>query len=105
MALSRPVIIPRESPLRALRLTTCVRLRSFRPGAPPRFSRLERDAESDARPIREAAVEQVVAVVHVVDVDLIPVIPIVAPVFRVRVYDVEPVAVVLEPGSPAGHQE
>jgi hypothetical protein len=52
-----------------------------------------------------AAVVQVVAVVHIVDVNIVVVIPVIAPGFRPRVNCADPITLVLEARISADNQE
>src|SRR5579862_3886313 len=52
-----------------------------------------------------AAVIQVVAVVHIVDVDIVVVVPVISPGFRPRVDGADPVTLILEARVSAYHQE
>jgi hypothetical protein len=65
---------------------------------------LHRDADRDPN-TWVASVVQVIAVVDIADIDLVIVVPVVAPVGRPRVNDTQPVAVVLEARIPANHDE
>ncbi len=51
------------------------------------------------------AVEQVIAVVNVGDVNVVVVVPIISPIVRPRVNHTEPIALVLEPGISAYDQK
>jgi len=65
---------------------------------------LERDVDSNSG-VRIAAVVYVVAVVHVSDINVVVVVPVVSPVFWPRVNRADPVAVVLEAGISTYDQE
>jgi hypothetical protein len=65
---------------------------------------LHRDADRDSN-IGIPAVVQVIAVVDVDDVNVVVVIPVIAPVFRPRVNGTDPIASVLEARVSAHHQE
>lgn len=51
------------------------------------------------------AVEQVVAVIDVADVDVVSVIPVVRPVLRPWIHETEPIPPVLEAGKSANNQK
>ena len=51
------------------------------------------------------AVEQVVAVIDIADVNLVGVVPVVRPGFGPWVYETEPIAAILELGIPARDTE
>jgi len=73
----------------------------------PRLHRVEPlhrdiDCHSD---VGIPAVEQVVPVVDVSDIDVVGVVPVIRPVFRPRVDHTEPIAVVLEAWESAHNQE
>jgi hypothetical protein len=67
-------------------------------------AQLERDTdgESDSR---IAPVVQVIATVHIDDIDIVVVVPVIAPVRRIWVQHRQPVTAVLETRIPADHQE
>src|SRR6185312_8058464 len=65
----------------------------------------EIDADGHTRAVRIPAVVQVVAVVVIVHVAVIRVVPVVAPVFRIRVHKREPVVVIVEAGSAVDEHE
>ncbi len=52
-----------------------------------------------------AAVVQVIAVVHVVDVDVVVVVPVISPGFRPGINRTDPVTLVLEARVSADYQE
>jgi hypothetical protein len=52
-----------------------------------------------------AAVVQVIAIVHIGDVDIVVVVPVIAPGFGPGVNCADPVTLVLEAGVSADHQE
>jgi hypothetical protein len=58
--------------------------------------RSERDADGDSGTVRISAVEQVVSVTLVIDINVVCLIPVVAPIVGVRIHHREPVAAVLE---------
>ncbi len=51
------------------------------------------------------AVEQVVAVIDVGDINVVGVVPVIRPVFRPWVHETEPIAAVLEAGISAHNKE
>jgi len=51
------------------------------------------------------AVEQVIAVIDVADIDIIGVIPVICPVFRPWINQTEPITSVLEAGKSANNKE
>jgi len=65
---------------------------------------LHRDADRNSG-LGIPAVEQVIAVVDVHDIDVIRVVPVIPPVFWPRVNETEPIAAVLEAGISAHNQE
>jgi len=67
-------------------------------------SSLEGNAYRNAH-ARIPAVEQVIAVVNVFDIDLVRVVPVGAPVSRPWINHAEPEAIVLEAWIPADHHE
>jgi len=69
------------------------------PGTP-----LHRDADRNSG-LGIPAVEQVIAVVDVHDIDVVVVVPVIPPVFRPWVNETEPIAAVLEAGISAHNQE
>ena len=74
------------------------------PEAAPGWKPLERDTDGDAG-VGIPAVVHVVAVIHIGDIDVVVVVPIVAPVFGPRVKSTDPVAVVPEAGISAYEPE
>ena len=69
-----------------------------------RVKRLHRDADRDSD-VGKPAVKQVVTVVHVGHVNIVVVVPVIAPVFRPRVNQTDPIAVILEAREAAYNQE
>ncbi len=69
-----------------------------------RFDLLYRDADGNSD-VGIPAVVQVVAVIHVGDVNVVVVVPVIAPIFRPRVNRTEPITVVLEARVSADNQE
>ena len=69
------------------------------PGTP-----LHRDADRNSD-VGVPAVEQVVAVVDVGDINVVGVVPVIRPIFRPWVNEAEPIAVVLEARISAHNQE
>jgi hypothetical protein len=69
-----------------------------------RFDLLYRDADGNSN-IGISAVVQVVAVIHIGDVNVVVVVPVIAPIFRPRVNGTEPITVVLEARVSADNQE
>jgi len=70
----------------------------------PRMEPLIRDTDRDSG-VGVPAVVHVIPVVHVCDIDIVIVVPIVSPVFGPRVNGTDPVAFVLEAGIPADNLE
>ena len=80
---------------------------SARGAASPRLHRIEllhRDVDRDSY-VGIPAVEQVITVVDVGDIDVVGVIPVIRPVFWPWVHQSEPIAAVLEAGISAHNQE
>ncbi len=69
-----------------------------------RIEPLHRDVDCNSD-VGIPAVEQVVAVVDVGDINVVCVVPIIRPVFRPRVNHTEPIAAVLEAGISAYNEE
>ena len=69
-----------------------------------RVEHLHRDAYGNSD-VGVPAVEEIVTVVDVSDIDVVGVVPVIRPVFRPRVNHAEPVAAVLEAGISAYNQE
>src|SRR5579864_7896019 len=65
---------------------------------------LHRDADRNSN-VRISAVVQVIAVVRIGDVNVVVVIPVIAPVFRPRVHETDPVALILETRVPTHNHE
>ena len=74
------------------------------PEAAPRWNSLQRDVDRNALAGIPAVVE-VIAVVHVVDVDVVVVVPVISPGFRPWVNGTDPITLVLEARVSAYHQE
>ena len=68
-------------------------------------SRLQGDADCNSRAARIPAVIQVVAIVGVQEIHVVGLVPIVSPVFGIRIHDTEPIAAVLEARVPVYLQE
>src|ERR1035437_6921881 len=68
-------------------------------------SSLEGDADRYAGTTGIPAVEQVIAIAVVVDVDIVGLIPVGSPVLGIWIHHAEPIATVLEPRIGADHQE
>lgn len=51
------------------------------------------------------AVEQIVAVIDIADIDVVSVIPVIRPVLRPWIHETEPVPSVLEAGKSANNQK
>jgi hypothetical protein len=69
-----------------------------------RFIPLQRNADGNSG-AGIPAVEQVIAVVDIHDIDVIVVVPVIPPIFRPWVNETEPIAAVLEAGISAHNQE
>ena len=69
-----------------------------------RRDRLQGDSDGNSD-TGMSAVEQVVTVIDVADVDVVGVVPVVRPGFRPRVNETEPIAAILEPGISADDTE
>lgn len=69
-----------------------------------RVDALQRDADRNSD-VGIPTVVQVVAVIEVGDINVVVVVPIVAPVFRPWVNSTDPIATVLEARVSANHQE
>jgi len=67
--------------------------------------RSKRDADCNPGAARIPAVEQVIPVIHVIDVNVVGLVPVGSPVFRIGIIEIEPKAVVLEARKPAHHHE
>ncbi len=65
----------------------------------------KRDADCNSRGARIPAVEQVIPVIVVVDVNIVGLVPVVSPVLRIRIDRGEPIATVLEARITAYHHE
>ena len=65
---------------------------------------LHRDADRNSN-VRISAVVQVIAVVRIGDVNVIVVIPVIAPIFRPRVHETDPIALILEARVPTHNHE
>ena len=65
---------------------------------------LHRDADRDSN-IGISAVVQVIAVVRIGDINVVVVIPVIAPVFRPRVQETDPIALILEARVPTHNHE
>jgi hypothetical protein len=65
---------------------------------------LHRDADRNSN-VRISAVVQVIAVVRIGDVNVVVVIPVIAPVFRPRVHETDPIALILEARVPSHNHE
>jgi hypothetical protein len=74
------------------------------PEAAPGWKLLERDTDGDAS-VGIPAVVHVVAVIHIGNIDVVVVVPIVAPIFGPWVKSTDPVAVVPEAGISSDEPE
>ena len=70
-----------------------------------KLQRLERDTDCNSRGSGIPAVVQVIAIVVVVDVNVIGVVPVIRPVFRPWVNRTDPIATVLKPWVSANNLE
>ncbi len=66
---------------------------------------VERDANCDSRAVRIPPVVQVIPIIGVIDVNIVGLVPSVAPVFGIRINETEPIATVLEPRISTHHHE
>ena len=62
---------------------------------------LERNADGDPRAARVSAVKQVVPIVDIHDINIVGLVPVISPEFRVRINHTEPIPAVLESREPA----
>jgi hypothetical protein len=67
--------------------------------------RSKRDADRNSGAARIPAVVQVIPVIDVIDVNIVGLVPVGSPVFRIGIIEIEPIAVVLEAWIPAHHHE
>ena len=65
----------------------------------------ERNTDGDPGTAWKPAVEQVISVIDVIDVNVVGFIPVVSPVFWIRLNRAEPIATVLETRRSGHHQE
>jgi hypothetical protein len=57
---------------------------------------VQRDVDCNSGTARIPAIEQIIAVVYIVHVYVVGLVPILSPVFRIRVHGAEPIPVVLK---------
>jgi len=62
---------------------------------------LKRNADGNPGAAGIPAVEQVIPVIEIRDVNVVGLVPVVSPEFRIRVNDTEPIAAILETRKPA----
>ena len=66
---------------------------------------VKRDANCNPRAVGIPAVVQVIPIAGVCDVDIVGLVPVPTPIFRIRINHTEPIATVLEARIPAHHHE
>ena len=67
--------------------------------------RLERNADRNSGPARISAIVEVIPIVGVIHVHVVGLVPVIAPIFRIRVNRGKPIAAILETGVPAEFYE
>jgi hypothetical protein len=69
-----------------------------------RMNSLQRDVDCN-RDGRVPVVKQVIAVINIADINVVGIVPVIRPVFRPRVYEAEPITLILEAGKSAHYEE